>query len=137
MWQPIETAPKDGSSILLATPKGRIADGFWSPVYGVWSWPYVMVEPTHWMPLPGRPSAQAQPSPSVQDRWKEGVEAAARLIDQKAELYAIRFGHDDMGVLSFGTGSHAEIKMGHYTSMIELADEVRAMLAAAPKPEGE
>ena len=65
MWQPIETAPKDGSFILLATPKGRIADGFWSLVYGVWSWPYVMVEPTHWMPLPELPGAQAQPAPSV------------------------------------------------------------------------
>jgi len=54
-WRPIETAPKDGSFILLATPKGRIADGFWSLVYGVWSWPYVMVEPTHWMPLPTPP----------------------------------------------------------------------------------
>ena len=63
MWQPIETAPKDGSFILLATPKGRIADGFWSTVYGVWSWPYVMVEPTHWMPLPELPGAQ--PAPSV------------------------------------------------------------------------
>ena len=60
MWQPIETAPKDGSFILLASPKGRIADGFWSLVYGVWSWPYVMVEPTHWMPLPERPNAQGE-----------------------------------------------------------------------------
>ena len=67
MWQPIETAPKDGSFILLATPKGRIADGFWSPVYGVWSWPYVVVEPTHWMPLPELPGAQTQPAPSVPD----------------------------------------------------------------------
>ena len=54
-WQPIETAPKDGSFILLATPKCLIADGFWSLVYRVWSWPYVMVEPTHWMPLPTPP----------------------------------------------------------------------------------
>lgn len=60
MWQPIETAPKNGSFILLATPKGRIADGFWSPAYGVWSWPYVMIEPTHWMPLPERPNAQGE-----------------------------------------------------------------------------
>lgn len=82
--------------------------------------------------LPG-----AQPAPKGVDGWKEGVESAARLIDQKAELYAIRFGHDDLGGLSFGTGPHAEIKMDHYTSMIELADEVRATLAAAPKPEGE
>ena len=63
MWQPIETAPKDGSFILLATPKGRMADGFWSPVYEVWvwSWPYVMVEPTHWMPLPELPGAHPKP----------------------------------------------------------------------------
>lgn len=50
-WQPIETAPKDGSLILLRSPKGRIADGFWGH-YGVWAWPYVMVEPTEWRPLP-------------------------------------------------------------------------------------
>lgn len=74
MWQPIETAPKNGSSILLATPKGRIADGFWSPVYGVWSWPYVMVEPTHWMPLPELPGAQ--PVPSVPDGWLRAIDEA-------------------------------------------------------------
>ena len=65
------------------------------------------------------------------DGWREGVESAARLIDIKADLYSTRFGHDDMGVLSFGTGTHAEIKMAHYTGLLELADEVRAMLAAA------
>ena len=83
MWQPIETAPKGGSSILLATPKGLIADGFWSPVYGVWSWPYVMVEPTHWMPLPDPPGAQAQPAPSVPD---DVAEALQRLIENGAVL---------------------------------------------------
>ena len=80
-------------------------------------------------------NAGKQSAPSVPDGWKEGVESAARLIDQKAELYAIRFGHDDLGGLSFGTGPHAEIKMDHYISMIELADEVRATLAASLKPE--
>lgn len=80
MWQPIETAPKDGSFILLATPKGRIADGFWSPVYGEWSWPYVMVEPTHWMPLPELPSAH--PTPSVPDGWKlVPIEPTPGMID--------------------------------------------------------
>lgn len=76
-------------------------------------------------------------SPSVPDGFSEGVEAVARLIDRKAELYAIRFGHDDMGGLSFGQGQSGEIKMDHYTGLLELADEVRAMVATAPKPEGE
>lgn len=54
-WQPIETAPKDGSRILLATPSGKVSDGMWSTQYRVWSWPYVMVEPTHWMLAPEPP----------------------------------------------------------------------------------
>ena len=57
-WQPIATAPKDGTFVLLATPKGRIADGNYQQRYGVWSWPYVVVNPTHWMPLPPAPQAQ-------------------------------------------------------------------------------
>lgn len=56
-WQPIATAPKDGTFVLLASPRGRIADGNWGN-YKVWSWPYVMVEPTHWMPLPDAPTQE-------------------------------------------------------------------------------
>jgi hypothetical protein len=55
-WQPIETAPKDGTRLLLATPTGKVADGMWSTRYEVWSWPYVMAEPTHWMPAPPIPT---------------------------------------------------------------------------------
>jgi hypothetical protein len=61
-WQPIETAPKDGTYVLLATPRGRIADGNFCN-YGVWSWPYVMVEPTHWMPLPPPPTETTEAKP--------------------------------------------------------------------------
>ena len=86
-------------------------------------------EPT-WKAIEARMTG-APPAPSVPDGWKEGVESAARLIDQKAELYATRFGHDDLGGLSFGTGPHAEIKMDHYASLLELAEEARAILAAA------
>lgn len=79
--------------------------------------------------LGATPAASAVP-----DGFREGVEAVARLIDRKAELYAIRFGCDDMGGLSFGRGQSGEIKMDHYTGLLELANEVRAMFAAAPKP---
>lgn len=75
------------------------------------------------------------PAQSVPDGFREGAEAAARLIDQKAELYATRFGYHDMSGLSFGQGPHAESKMDHYTGLLGLADELRAALAAAPKPE--
>lgn len=53
-WQPIETAPK-GELILLRSPRGRIADGYYDNRYGVWAWPYVMVEPVYWMLLPAPP----------------------------------------------------------------------------------
>jgi hypothetical protein len=59
-WQPIETAPKDGTAILLASKK-RMADGFWKDQteYGnpCWVWPFIHVEPTHWMPLMPFPEA--------------------------------------------------------------------------------
>lgn len=59
-WQPIETAPKDGTSVLLrGHGDHRIADGYWlKAAYngnGAWVWPYVHREPTHWMPLPPAP----------------------------------------------------------------------------------
>lgn len=60
-WQPIETAPRDGSSVLLLGRGGRHADGFWeAKAYagnGCWVWPYVKCEPLHWMPLPAPPGA--------------------------------------------------------------------------------
>lgn len=55
-WQPIETAPKDGTWILLlhenhSTPTvGRWIDGGWFSDDGL-KWPS-----THWMPLPAAPT---------------------------------------------------------------------------------
>lgn len=72
---------------------------------------------------------------ALRDEFREGAEAAARLIDQKAELYANRFGHDNTGGISFGQGPHAKSRMDHYTGLLELADELRATLAATPKLE--
>lgn len=85
-------------------------------------------------PKPGlmrESGTQAEPqlfgkAEQVPDSFKQGVEAAALLIDRKAELYAERFGHDDMGALSFGSGAHAEIKRDTHSGLIELAEEIRA-----------
>jgi hypothetical protein len=63
-WQPIETAPKDGTRILLSglSPDGlggRLeAIGISYFINGEWEdWQDDM--PTHWMPLPKQPSAGA------------------------------------------------------------------------------
>jgi hypothetical protein len=52
-WQPIETAPKDGTVIILFG-RGRIADGSFGH-YKVWAWPYILINPTHWKPYPKTP----------------------------------------------------------------------------------
>ena len=116
MWQPIETAPRDGTHVLLATPKGRIADGFWSLNYKVWSWPYVMVEPTHWMPLLDRPGAQ--PAQSIPEGWKL---VPVEVVD----LY------------SFMCAAFVPMTPQQEQIALQLDLAKQAMLAAAPRPEGE
>ncbi len=72
-WQPIETAPKDGTGVLVWQKyyKPCIAEfnakqGIWYAICdgnlviedpGSWSSPqtFVTLEPTHWMPLPEVP----------------------------------------------------------------------------------
>ena len=60
-WQPIETAPKGGTEVLLLGngARRRHANGYWlQSAYGgngAWIWPYVHANPTHWMPLPPAP----------------------------------------------------------------------------------
>lgn len=70
-WQPIETAPKDGTHILIATPGRSVLIAYWREealferfekgaawqVFdcedGWYSW--AEKEATHWMPLPEAP----------------------------------------------------------------------------------
>ena len=56
MWQPIETAPTDGTRILLRGRNGKIADGHYGQPDGFanpkrFVWPYINATPTHWAPL--------------------------------------------------------------------------------------
>lgn len=62
-WQPIESAPKDGMTSILACQRfgdghHRILTMIWSEKAGQWCadvHSFIAFEPTHWMPLPAPP----------------------------------------------------------------------------------
>lgn len=60
-WQPIATAPKDGSRVIIGWPSGYVTAGYLAPVRGTWvtvNGEYTKtLWPTHWMPLPAPPKA--------------------------------------------------------------------------------
>jgi hypothetical protein len=78
----------------------------------------------------------AAPQPAVAAGWSEGIQAAAKLLEKKADDFAQQHGYDDMGALSFGRGAHADAKLDYHSGLLELAEEIRA-LPPAPSTEGE
>lgn len=58
-WQPIETAPKDGTEVLIFDGANRTVGYFnryWSlSVMGAYAEDDEIYDPTHWMPLPEPP----------------------------------------------------------------------------------
>lgn len=63
-WQPIATAPRDGTVIILAgktrhAKYDHVDNGHWYSVGGKWVWHHYLgdepLQPTHWMPLPNSP----------------------------------------------------------------------------------
>ena len=57
-WQPIETAPKDGTPILTAYyddgKNYRVAPSWWNKHLPCW-YGYGRIQPSYWMPLPAPP----------------------------------------------------------------------------------
>lgn len=79
-WQPIGTAPKDGTRF-LAWHKGRVDFFHWQDLNGRCDAPvgwrdsfiYVFPEfdssgPTHWIPLPDAPPKPIEPEPARDDK---------------------------------------------------------------------
>lgn len=62
-WQPIETAPKDGTSILATEIDGEPVVSYFDEGGWVYSWHaydgYHHWNPTHWQPLPAPPKDTA------------------------------------------------------------------------------
>jgi hypothetical protein len=56
-WQPIETAPKDGTAVLVgrAGRYPRVTPSIWSEE--MCKWLNMGDQPTHWLPLPPPPQA--------------------------------------------------------------------------------
>lgn len=58
-WQPISTAPRDGTAIDLWHPLlGRIAESRWDTYLERWTIICDPKVPTHWMPIPAPPEGE-------------------------------------------------------------------------------
>lgn len=74
-WQPIKTAPKDGTRVILSSAN-IVVTGFWSPSSSVWLCDWSAgngdpkEKPTHWQPLPEPPQAITSPKRIQRKRTK-------------------------------------------------------------------
>ena len=96
-WQPIETAPTDGTRILLRGRDGKIADGHYGQPDGYanpkqFVWPYIHANPTHWRPLPEPPESAAAPAQADRDA---PVEMTIDMTAERAAYFIRRFRSDE------------------------------------------
>jgi hypothetical protein len=69
-WRPIETAPKDGTRVMLGWPGGGVRYGFYLNNTNWKGWrgpsmelPFPSPPPTHWVPLPPPPQTSQGEKP--------------------------------------------------------------------------
>jgi len=62
-WQPIATAPKDGTTILIWDGVDQMVSRCIGPAESDWATLALCVQPTHWMPLPAAPVASDKATP--------------------------------------------------------------------------
>lgn len=102
-WRPIETAPKDGSNVLLVNRKGNIAAGSW--LAGGWwlrggNGPDAFFNrhhgPTHWQPLPSPPAPEGEAVIVTPiDEANERIDRLERLVCVLAEAILLKdYGKD-------------------------------------------
>lgn len=78
-WRDIESAPRDGSKILLTqtTPgdwEHTYVSGRWRAEWGMWITPAGGLIPTHWQPLPAPPSHPSTASAAAISQNPENVQ---------------------------------------------------------------
>jgi hypothetical protein len=64
-WQPIETAPKDTNVLMFDANDRDIGEAFFDHAESdcwVWANGLLVVDPTHWMPLPATPESHPLPA---------------------------------------------------------------------------
>jgi hypothetical protein len=84
-WQPISTAPKDGTKVLVWSERDKeiFACAFECGTWQTGVWPSNKAELTHWMPLPGMPS---EPPRTSVPRLAAALEVAVRGLELMSTL---------------------------------------------------
>lgn len=60
-WMPIESAPKDGTSIIIALTDDTVSEAYWHRRGWVVHGEFLSDQQTHWQPLPTPPAKECTP----------------------------------------------------------------------------
>jgi len=131
-WQSIETAPKDGTGVLVYCQKSltvTVTGGYWDdhPQCRCWiagGYMQKVFPPTHWMPLPPSPDETLAQEPTAIAALVEGMEVS---ID-------VSTGEHDSGNRLFGTVTRAQENQGSKHSLVLLVQDPTPNFKPAPLP---